>query len=106
MAEELVEPWVVIETATVMSGSVLRWYRNETAAKWGRTFVSASREGVLVADGVYLDTIPTDVLDEAKAAYRDLAAGRRERASRFVTHRQRFGSDELIPVEPTAATSP
>ena len=75
---------VVTVTQTVMSGSVVRWYTSKATGDRGDTWLSASRDGVLVNG--YLHEIPPDVLAIATATYRALARNRDADVTGLATH--------------------
>lgn len=90
--------WVATVTATVMSGKVVRWYK-EGNTRAGDELVSASRDGVLVRCFLHE---AADVMDTANEAHRRLAAG--GEVADLATHRRvRLLGDELEPVEPRHA---
>ena len=96
---------VVTVTATVMDGSVVRWYSSLTSAECrDEPVVSASRNGVSV--NTYLHLVPHEVMAQANEAFeilRDSYGGYRgtpELVQRMATHRRRaLGASELVPVE-------
>lgn len=85
---------IVIITPTIMDGQVVRWYITESAARNGDESLSASRNGVRVFG--YLDDIPAEVLEQAKAAYETLRAG--GDVEELATHRMRMFSRLLEPI--------
>ena len=92
---------IVISYPTVMDGTVLRWYRDETAAEHGIEAMSASRNGVQVH--AFLHQIPDEDLANARAAHAALR-DRSGSVTHLVTHRK-LGllTPGIRPVEPTAA---
>lgn len=75
---------VVTVTPTIMSGTVVRWYRNVRAAEDGREVLSASRDGVMVTGGHLL---PAEWLTAATSAYEAMSRGQRD-MSHLATHRR------------------
>lgn len=90
---------VVTVTATVMSGTVVRWHRDLYAAEEHRPVLSASRDGVLIESGVYLHTLPPEWLAAATAAYEALKRDRGADMSALATHRRAAMFGALEPVE-------
>ncbi|HLK00293.1 MAG TPA: hypothetical protein VKU39_10355 [Streptosporangiaceae bacterium] len=90
----MTEP-VVVATQTVMSGLVVRWYRNIADAETHAELISASRDGVLISGDVYLHDLPDEWIADAKRAHEALKADRREEARGLATHRHTkvFGGD-------------
>lgn len=79
---------VITVTATIMSGTVVRWYRSVGQAEHQRPVLSASRDGVAVhAD--YLTSIPELWVLDAKRAYEQLHADRDADMSGWATHERR-----------------
>lgn len=89
---------VITVTATVMSGTVVRWFRELRDAEHNRPVLSASRDGVLIADGVYLHTLPAEWLAAAAAAYEQLRRDRGADMSGLATHRRAAMFGQLEPV--------
>lgn len=82
---------VVLVFPTIMDGTVVRWYRDVDAAKYGQEIASASRNGVGV------NMAPREVAIAAYDAHESLRRG--EDVSHLETHRRgRFPSGELVPV--------
>ena len=91
---------IVTVTPTVMSGTVVRWYRSESAAERDAEMVSASRDGVHVS--CYLHEVPADLMEAARGAYEALRHDRRADLKHLATHRRRgmFG-----PLEPLTTST-
>jgi len=91
--------FVVIVTSTVMSGTVVRWYDNLTAAEYAadHPWVSASRAGVLVSG--FIHEVPAQILDAANKAFGALRTpgGSRKAVEALATHRSLFGGS-LVPI--------
>jgi hypothetical protein len=90
---------IVTVTATVMDGTVVRWYDDRNIEGIGRPWVSVSRNGVLV-DG-YLHEVPEVVLALAQEIHR---GWQRDRDAwpdirKLATHRRRGILGPLEPVE-------
>lgn len=87
--DKIADEFVIVARPTVMSGLCLDWYRSERAYEYGDWFVSASRDGVLVANGTFLHTVPEEALALADSAYRLLRTRNdrdRELARGIATH--------------------
>jgi len=99
-------PPVIVATATVMDGLVLRWYR--TTDDWNdRTAaVSASRNGVCIHT-VYLHQVPPGWLEDANRAWQLIASGRVAQARReMATHEPtRLIGGELRPAAAPAEST-
>ena len=88
---------IVTVTPTVMSDTVVRWYRGESAEELGAEQVSASRDGVIVNG--YLHLVPDCVMATAGAAYLTLKRDRAAYLGHLATHRRKgmFGPLEPVP---------
>lgn len=94
---------VITVTATVMDGTVVRWYRALGDAHIHRPFLSASRNGVKVHEG-YLHEMPADCVKAAEDAYEVLRYRRDADMSRLATHVSTGPSNgPLTPVEEASA---
>ena len=70
------DEWVSVARSTIMSGLCVDWYRTTDRYEHGHPWtVSASREGVLIHDGVHLHTIPAIILELASRAHELLRTG-------------------------------
>ena len=95
---EVYEPHaVVIVTPTILDGTVVRWYEDVEAVKYGGEVLSASRNGVMVFG--YLTRIPAAWITDATGAWEKLAADRDADVSGLATHRTRFGRGEVEPID-------
>jgi hypothetical protein len=74
---------VVTVTATIMDGTVARWYRTETELAWGNETISASRNGVHGHSG----HITPELFDAAWTAHLALKNG--ADIGHLATHRRR-----------------
>lgn len=90
---------VITVTATIQSGTVIRWYRSVEAVQVRGPALSASRDGVMI-HGEYLTAIPEEWIERAKAAYAMLAADHNADLGDWATHRRR---GLLGPLEPIGA---
>ncbi|MEU4804312.1 hypothetical protein [Actinosynnema sp. NPDC023587] len=89
-------------TNTVLDGTVVRWFPDLNSAQIQRPWICASHHGVRVGPSVYLTEIPDDVVDAARAAWRELTSGRGGDLAYLATHRSRtVPNGPLIPVEDT-----
>lgn len=91
---------IITVTPTIMSGTVVRWYKNEYAEETGREIMSASRERVMVTGG---DVTNSENMAElislmATAAGVMLDLRRGKDVSSLATHRRHLGSRELTPL--------
>lgn len=91
---------IVTVTPTIMDGTVVRWYYDETPLaelSSHQPQVSASRHGVLVH--AYLHTLPDGLLTLAQDVCRQLQRDRDADVRHLATHRRRslFGPYEPIP---------
>jgi hypothetical protein len=86
---------VVTVTATIMDGTVARWYRHPDAT---RPVLSASRNGVMIHGDVFIHDLPTAWCEAAQDAHTRLRADRRADLSDLATHRRRGMSGPLEPV--------
>jgi hypothetical protein len=104
-----VAPAVVVYRTTIMDGTVLSWFLNLGAAKYGRPVISASRVGVMVHGDTYLHQIPRPWLDAAEEAHAALCLGRD--VEHMATHRRTFPGWRTLPgmdleeIKRTEATS-
>lgn len=93
---------VITVKATIMSGTVVRWYRTVGDAEHQQPVLSASREGVAV-HASYLTQIPELWVLDAKRAFEQLHQDRNADMSSWATHQPRkvsgFRSGPLDPVE-------
>ena len=90
---------VITVTATIMDGTVVRWYRAFGDAQTRRPFLSASRNGVKVHEG-YLHEIPDEVLQVAQEAYGKLRRTPGADLSELATHINKGPlNGPLVPVE-------
>jgi len=90
--------WAIVARNTVMDGLVVDWFRSDRAYEAHHWALSASRDGVLVGNGVALHTIPEEHVALADSVYRLLATRNerdREQARRVATH-QDDGSRGLL----------
>ena len=91
---------MVTVTATIMSGTVVRWHRNLTSAELHRPMLSASREGVMTHNDVYLNEIPPHWMAAAMEAYELLRRDPRADVRHLATHVHRGPSNgPLVPIE-------
>lgn len=94
---------VITVTATIMSGAVVRWHQTLSAAENHRPVLSASREGVMTHNDVYLNEIPPDWIAAATQAYETLRRNPRADVRHLATHVNRGPSNgPLVPVEEVA----
>jgi hypothetical protein len=94
---------IVTVTATVMDGTAVRWYRGMSAAEMHRPVLSASRRGVKVYDGVYLNEVPPEWIAAAMQAYETLRGDPRADVKHLATHVNKGPSNgPLVPVEEVA----
>jgi hypothetical protein len=86
-------------TPTIMDGTVVRWYRSETAAEHRWPMVSASRNGVLVGEHLTNGEVTPGIMDRAKLVHELLRRKPDADLSGWATHRRErtFGGD-LVPV--------
>lgn len=95
---------VVIAAATVIDGTVLRWYRNIVLADHGGPLISASRRGVSIHT-TYLHEVPAGWLEDAQRAYELLRDRHEERArAEMATHRRTSLMGTVVPIERPAPT--
>lgn len=93
---------VVMVTATVHDGTVVRWYPDLNSAQVHRPWITASRNGVLIGPSVYLTDIPGEVVDAAREAWRALTDDCHADLEHLATHRTRtVPNGPLTPVEDT-----
>jgi hypothetical protein len=81
---------VITVTATIMSGTVVRWFHNERAADTNAAVVSASRDGAMIHGNAFVsgpDAIPQEWIDAARATHAALASG--GDVGHLATHRRR-----------------
>jgi hypothetical protein len=92
---------IIVGHNTILSGYVLRWYRDTDEAIRGNARMSASRDGVLIE--CWLHEIPTDQLDLARGAHMLLRRGGETElkvARSYATHTTAlFGGRAVLPVE-------
>ena len=79
---------VITVTATIMDGTVVRWFTSIVAAEAMRPWVSASRRGVAVHAALLTD-IPEQWVAHAINVYRELAANADADVTGLATHRRR-----------------
>lgn len=85
---------VVMVFPTIMDGTVVRWYRDEAAARYGHEMASASRTGVGV------NHAPREVALAAYDVHDRLVANRNVNLAELETHRRPgFRTDDLVPVD-------
>jgi hypothetical protein len=86
---------VVLVVPTIQDGTVVRWYRDLLAARNGRAWATASRNGVVV------EFAPRALAEAAYDAHELLAADRNADMSGLATHRRNDGllAHELVPVD-------
>jgi hypothetical protein len=91
---------IITVTATIMDGTVIRWYASVQAADGGRATVSASRNCVMVHDlAEHAEAVPAEWLAAAEAAHAVLRQDRNADVKHLATHHwPLFGV--LAPVEP------
>ncbi|MEU6781494.1 hypothetical protein ABZ912_20000 [Nonomuraea angiospora] len=95
---------VITVTATVMSGTVVRWHESLQAAENHRPVLSASREGVMTHNDVYLNEIPSEWISAAMQAYEKLRRAPRADMKHLATHRHSVvANGPLVPVEKEAS---
>lgn len=95
---EATQPWIVVATATIMDGLVVRWYDTEGAALEVRPHVSASRNRVLVHIN---DDRTATALPDAEEAHRLLRLNYEanyERVKAMATHDHPFFGGTLTPI--------
>jgi flavin-dependent dehydrogenase len=88
---------VVVATATVMDGQVVRWYRSQAHAAARECSVSASARRVSVHDDEY-QTLPQEWVLLATDVHRQLARDPNANVGHVVTHRRVGLTDTLEPV--------
>lgn len=92
------EPWIVTVTPTIMSGTVIRWFRSEAAADKCEPVVSASRECVQIHDPRSFSLAERDaVLPVADECRRLLVLDKRDPVKARATHESPLFGD-LRPV--------
>jgi hypothetical protein len=87
---------VVVATATIMDGRVVRWYRSETHAAAHECSVSASAHRVSVHDDDY-QTLPGEWVALAMDVHRQLARDPDANVGHVATHRRVGLTDALEP---------
>lgn len=79
-------------THTIMDGTVVRWYTDETGRQ---EIASASRNAVMFL----VDDVPAEVRDAATAAGHELARNRDADVRHYATHkRERLFGGPLVPI--------
>ncbi len=87
-------------TPTIGDGTVVRWFRSETAAEFHWAMISASRNGVIKGEHLTNGEVPPDVMTKALAAHELLLRDNDADMSALATHRRErtFGGG-LIRIE-------
>jgi len=88
---------VVVATATIMDGQVVRWYRSQAHATAHECSVSASGPRVSVHDDAY-QTLPQEWVALAMDVHRQLARDPGANVQHVATHRRVGSTDTLEPV--------
>lgn len=87
---------IVTVTPTVMSGTVVRFYEDEGAEKFGSPHVSASRDKVLVHGTVEVNAWLFDAIAGAQEAHERIKNG--GDVEDLATHRRGILAGRLLPV--------
>jgi hypothetical protein len=92
---------VILVGGTVMSGTVVRWYRSVADAEIHRPVLEAARRGVNLGPTEYLTDIPDEWIAAARDAHQQLVADRHADLSHLATHRHGRGllNGPLEPVD-------
>lgn len=86
-------------TPTIMDGTVVRWYRSETAAEHNWVMVSASRNAVIVGEHLSNGEVTPGVMARARLVHELLRRKPDADLSGWATHRRaRAFGGELVPV--------